>query len=51
MENPEPQSFLDQVRLGQTDWFRYFFGLILIVFLVCVRLRVCDCAHGLGHDG
>ena len=32
MENPEPQSFLDQVRLGQTDWFRYFFGLILILF-------------------
>ena len=24
--------FLDLVRLGQTDWFRYFFGLVLILF-------------------
>ena len=32
MENEQPLSFLDQVRQGQTDWFRYFFGIILILF-------------------
>jgi membrane protease YdiL (CAAX protease family) len=32
MENEYPLSFLDQVRLGKTDWFRYFFGLFLILF-------------------
>lgn len=33
VENEEQQTgFLDQVRLGQTDWFRYFFGLMLILF-------------------
>ena len=33
MENEiEPAGFLDQVRLGQTQWYRYFFGLILILF-------------------
>ncbi|WP_420642159.1 CPBP family intramembrane glutamic endopeptidase [Candidatus Leptofilum sp.] len=32
MENEHSLSFLDQVRRGQTDWFRYFFGIILILF-------------------
>ncbi|WP_420632154.1 CPBP family intramembrane glutamic endopeptidase [Candidatus Leptofilum sp.] len=32
MENEQPFSFLDQVRLGQTEWFRYFFGIVLILF-------------------
>jgi membrane protease YdiL (CAAX protease family) len=33
MENEfKPTQFLDQVQLGQTGWFRYFFGLILILF-------------------
>ncbi len=25
-------SFLDQVKLGQTEWYRYFFGLVLSLF-------------------
>ena len=33
MENEAyPTRFLDQVRLGQTEWYRYFFGIILILF-------------------
>ncbi len=32
MENEIKNSFLDQVYTGQTEWFRYFFGLILILF-------------------
>ena len=28
----KPIGFLDLVRLGQTEWFRYFFGLVLILF-------------------
>lgn len=26
------KSFLDQVYVGQTEWYRYFFGLILVLF-------------------
>jgi membrane protease YdiL (CAAX protease family) len=26
------KSFLEQVHLGQTEWYRYFFGIILILF-------------------
>lgn len=26
------KSFLEQVELGQTEWYRYFFGIILILF-------------------
>ena len=33
MENEiKPTGFLDQVRLGQTEWYRYFFGLFLTLF-------------------
>ena len=35
MENShevQPTQFLDQVRLGQTEWFRTFFGIVLILF-------------------
>lgn len=32
MEKEYPISFLDQVRLGQTEWFRYFVGIVLILF-------------------
>lgn len=32
MENQINTSFLDQVNWGQTEWYRYFFGLILILF-------------------
>ncbi len=32
MENEIKNSFLDQVYAGQTEWFRYFFGFILILF-------------------
>ena len=30
--NKASDSFLDQVYLGQTEWYRYFFGLVLILF-------------------
>ena len=33
MENEaKPTGFLDQVRLGHTEWYRYFFGLMLTLF-------------------
>jgi len=32
MDNRIAHPFLDQVYLGHTEWYRYFFGLILILF-------------------
>ena len=32
MENKIKNAFLDQVNLGQTEWYRYMFGLVLILF-------------------
>lgn len=32
MEKVKMDSFLDQVNLGQTEWYRYFFGLVLVLF-------------------
>lgn len=32
MANEHHASFLDQVRLGHTEWYRYFFGIVLVLF-------------------
>ncbi|MBK8905525.1 MAG: CPBP family intramembrane metalloprotease [Anaerolineaceae bacterium] len=32
MEESLEESFLDQVRLGHTEWYRYFFGVVSILF-------------------
>jgi hypothetical protein len=32
MDNKIGDSFLDLVYVGQTEWYRYFFGLVLILF-------------------
>ena len=32
MDKGQPLTFLEQVRLGQTEWFRYLAGIILILF-------------------
>jgi hypothetical protein len=32
MDNQLNNSFLDQVYVGQTEWYRYFFGFILVLF-------------------